>query len=305
MKKHLIFLFLGLFYFYNSSASNDVINALSQVPDTLYPYCYNYYAKLDGTNLELFKTYKVNINYDNLVITQNNYLLPYKKFGEENNMYEYTITKFNEAINDFPYDFMSDENKETYWDVNIENLDTFELNFDEEINDFDFNFDYDIKNFSPLFYIFKDGNYKEVKRESIENFSFSKMKILFKNRQSNSNLIEKLRIKELSFTKKEKTILLKSFFNEDIEFFADNNCKNPKNPNFKHYNFEINADTKTIEITLEKNPYYNVYTQNDTDSDGISDDEDNCINIYNPKQEDTNSDGIGDICSDNDKDGIV
>ena len=35
---------------------------------------------------------------------------------------------------------------------------------------------------------------------------------------------------------------------------------------------------------------------NDMDSDGICDENDNCINIFNPGQLDANNDGIGDDC---------
>lgn len=36
----------------------------------------------------------------------------------------------------------------------------------------------------------------------------------------------------------------------------------------------------------------------DTDGDGVNDDIDNCVNVYNPNQEDINQNGIGDYCDD-------
>lgn len=49
-----------------------------------------------------------------------------------------------------------------------------------------------------------------------------------------------------------------------------------------------------------------VYADMDTDNDGIIDSEDNCINVYNPDQVDTNQDGYGNICDpDIDNDGTV
>jgi hypothetical protein len=47
-------------------------------------------------------------------------------------------------------------------------------------------------------------------------------------------------------------------------------------------------------------------TSIDSDSDGVPDDIDNCITIYNPGQTDTDSDGAGDICDDDDDgDGLL
>lgn len=45
-----------------------------------------------------------------------------------------------------------------------------------------------------------------------------------------------------------------------------------------------------------------VETTSDADGDGIDDDEDNCVSIANPNQEDLDQDGLGDVC-DNDMDG--
>jgi hypothetical protein len=47
------------------------------------------------------------------------------------------------------------------------------------------------------------------------------------------------------------------------------------------------------------------YVLSDVDSDGIPDMTDNCINIFNDKQEDLNNNGKGDVCEDYDKDGVI
>ena len=49
-----------------------------------------------------------------------------------------------------------------------------------------------------------------------------------------------------------------------------------------------------------------VYAEMDTDEDGIIDSEDNCVDVFNPDQKDTNQDGFGNICDpDLDNDGNI
>jgi hypothetical protein len=55
----------------------------------------------------------------------------------------------------------------------------------------------------------------------------------------------------------------------------------------------ICIDTQDVTITV---------TELDSDDDGIPDSTDNCVNIYNPGQEDLDGDGIGNVCE-NDADG--
>ncbi|MDD4358632.1 MAG: thrombospondin type 3 repeat-containing protein [Candidatus Pacebacteria bacterium] len=47
------------------------------------------------------------------------------------------------------------------------------------------------------------------------------------------------------------------------------------------------------------------YVLADIDNDGVPDIRDNCINTFNPEQEDLNNNGKGDVCEDYDKDGVI
>lgn len=43
----------------------------------------------------------------------------------------------------------------------------------------------------------------------------------------------------------------------------------------------------------------------DSDQDGISDEKDNCPNVYNPDQKNSDGDSLGDVCDDSDQDGVM
>ncbi|MEK7639793.1 MAG: thrombospondin type 3 repeat-containing protein [Patescibacteria group bacterium] len=55
-------------------------------------------------------------------------------------------------------------------------------------------------------------------------------------------------------------------------------------------------------ITSKSNPQYRIA---DVDSDGIPDIRDNCVSVANADQQDTNTNGRGDVCDDFDQDGLI
>jgi hypothetical protein len=62
---------------------------------------------------------------------------------------------------------------------------------------------------------------------------------------------------------------------------------------------------ETVVVLPTYEPIKNaLFTLSDRDSDGIPDIHDNCVDVYNPDQLDTNSSGKGDACEDWDGDGI-
>ncbi len=62
-------------------------------------------------------------------------------------------------------------------------------------------------------------------------------------------------------------------------------------------------DVKVISVSEIKDN--SDYVIADTDNDGVPDIYDNCVSISNPDQEDTNDNGVGDLCEDWDLDGVI
>ncbi len=307
MKKVFLLMFL-LLWVSNWFAMNPA-DSLEKLPNNFKWECYEYYNKIDKWLVwerlwENYKTFKIKLsNSSDIVFTQNGFILPYKYYSDAKNSYNFKTDLWitNEKITDY--------NNNTFIELHSKNKSEIIISFDEilEKNNFNFVFDYSSNNYTPNYYISDDNkNWNLIKKENIEDFSFKYLKIKFVSNTKES-FLENIKIYELNFPKKSDIFLVNSLYNDNIEVYSKYNCKD------KDFNttpmafdkFSINKDTKTIELQIEKNPKYNVYSQTDIDNDWVADDVDNCKDRYNPDQSDINGDNLGDICSDDDNDGII
>ena len=307
--KKLVFLLLSLFVFSSAWAMNPA-DFLNKIPDNFTSECYEYYSKIDKSEVwnnqtdEKYQTYKINIDKpDDLVISQFWFILPYKFYWNSENIYNYE----NNLWIDNKY--LLDYNYNTFKEINSKTQNELILRFEDplEKDDFSFVFNYHANNYKASFYISDDKiSWDLIKRQDLEDFSFKYLKIKFDSKTNNIYL-ENIKIYELNFVKKSNTILVKSFYNDDIEIYSNFNCKQKdfSTKALAYDNFSIDNNTRIINLNLENNPKYNVYTKKDLDNDWVEDSVDNCKTRYNPNQKDSNWDGRGDICMDDDKDWII
>ena len=67
----------------------------------------------------------------------------------------------------------------------------------------------------------------------------------------------------------------------------------------------VESPYRTSDLISEKGVILvNINLNPDLDSDGVLDEDDNCVTFPNPEQTDLDQDGVGDLC-DNDTDGDV
>jgi hypothetical protein len=69
---------------------------LNKVPENFTPECYEYYSKIDKSEVrnnktdEKYMTYKINVdNTNDLVVSQFGFILPYKYYSNESNYFNY------------------------------------------------------------------------------------------------------------------------------------------------------------------------------------------------------------------------
>ncbi len=311
MKKLFLFL-ISILVLSNAYAMNPA-DFLNKIPENFTPECYEYYNKIDKAlvrdNDEKYQTYKININETkDLVITQYGFILPYKYYSSNtSDIYNYENNIWWENIK-----YLTDYNYNTFFELDSKTNDEIILSFREklEAKNFSFIFNYNADNLKAEYYISDNNiNWDLIKEENMSDFSFSYLKIKFINKSpiDSRSYRENIKVYELNFPKKSNTILVKSFYNDDIEIYSTYNCSEQNfSTSFKSYDlFSINSDTETLDIKSEQNPKYNVYTKKDYDNDWVEDSIDNCIYRYNPNQTDTNWDGKWDACMDDDKDWII
>lgn len=260
------------------------------------PECYNYYAKVQPGVMLKDESYKILIEKDIDVATQDGKVLPIQLYKNSNSIVPNTNQNFG---------FLNDWNKKTFIEIDTRTKKEFIIELEAETIPwgYDFNMDIDSKFHNTILYISDDDiNYSKVSALNVEDFWFKYFKIVFEN---DSNTDEIIKIRELSFKNKSKTYILKSFSNSHIEIFSDYICEWEKKITPNPYNeFDIDIETKNLKIPLIKNPKFDVFSWVDTDNDWIDDSQDNCLGIYNPQQKDTNWNGVWDACSDEDDDGI-
>ncbi|MDD2871932.1 MAG: thrombospondin type 3 repeat-containing protein [Candidatus Gracilibacteria bacterium] len=306
MKKIILlaFLLLGI----NPTFSENSVELLQKIPQNFKPQCYEYYHKLDNPfineNNILNQTYKIKLDKtDDMVFTQNGFILPYKYYSDTVNSYLYdsNIGTTNEKLLDY--------NKNTFIELNSNTQNQIILTFPEtpQKNNFNLVFEYSTDNYSPSFFISDDKiKWNLINRSDLSDFTFKYLKIDFIP-NTKEKYLENIKIYELNFQKKSDTVLVKSFYDDFIEVYSKYNCKERdfSTKALSYDEFSINKDTKTIQLDLEQNPKYNLYSFVDIDNDWVADTIDNCKDKYNPDQSDKNGDGVGDKCIDDDNDGII
>ena len=247
-----------------------------------------------------WNTFKINSPEKIDTFISNNEIIPHKLFKNawENIDYKINLTwdkrflQDNSLITSLIYDTSVDNEI-------IINLEEFKNSWS-----FDFNFKYEAQNFKPNFNISTDWvKYFSVDLKNISDYDLKYLKIKFYTTVKHITN-EKIKIAELNFKTKNYQYLIKTLWK--ITTYSNNMCKNNYlNLSNNTWEFNLDKDTKTLELELKNNPDYNIYKQKDKDNDWVEDSEDNCIDIYNPMQKDKTWNGKWDLCSDDDKDWII
>ncbi len=291
-------------------AVEDYSKILKQIPNNFSDECYQNTYTIDKSKIyndEIengLNNYKLTINnYDDLTLTQSWFILPYKKIWENLNNIKY-FNEYNIEVIE-----SNDNNLETYTELDtLESKETiYEIEKELKSWNFDFNLDYESKNYNLGIYISQDKEiFSKVSKNNIYDFDFKYIKL--KAECKNFWCIrEKIKIYELNIKENNKTVVIKSFFNENINIYSNYKCSqkefddSPK----KYDNFSLDNNTSTLNIELTKNSNFNPQKEIDSDNDWIVNEKDNCVNIYNPKQKDSNSDWKWDACSDDDNDWLI
>ncbi len=251
----------------------------------------------------------IHVNKWNTIAVRDNYLMPiipykqvWEKFLFTTDLWEYT-------------EFLTDDNVETFLELDTEKTKTIKINFLDPLPKgwFEMNFRHTAEEYIPEVFISEDWiRYSPVSFKNISDFDVQSIKITYKPKDflsceepwANCKR-ELIKIKELQFLKMKNVHLIKVTDWWEVNFYSDYHCDDSINFQTITIPFAVSTETPIEEIILEKNPYYNPNIEKDSDADGIDNFSDNCPNVSNPRQLDSDADDTGDMCSDYDDDGIV
>jgi len=298
VRKIFLLIFIILFNINFSEARNIYEKKL---PSKFKKECFKESSSYFFSNKNNWK-FKIKINKSDAIAVRWDYLvpiIPYKKLWEKIN---YTSKTFKDIKK------INDDNLKTSSNVILEWENFIVLHFPEWIkkNSFVFNFKHTAKDYYPEVSISNDWKkYSLVRFDSISDFDFNYFKIVFKPRDEKKIVKELVKIKELSFTKKEDIKLIKVEWGGKVFFYSGYDCSDYINLNTIPIWFSIDNNTPEVNIKLEKNPDYNPNIEKDTDWDWIDNWIDNCVDVYNPLQKDSDADWVWDLCSDVDWDWII
>lgn len=146
----------------------------------------------------------------------------------------------------------------------------------------------------------------------VENYDTDYIKLSYGQSWSLSNVI----INSIEFTTWDAVnILVNSVSTSPIMFYAWYNCRDESLDKLitnliPTRRYVTSVDTKNYVIDFWPNLIYNTtynsdFYQRDYDRDRVLDDADNCNGNYNPDQLDSNSNGLWDVCDDDDWDYVL
>jgi hypothetical protein len=262
--------------------------------------CFEYYSEIPSSNLKKNETFFYTSLYKDPIINQWDYLLT--------TQYWSAITKKYPYISDFVenYEYINDQNKNTYIELDTSKQKTIVLDFWEFISDknIHLNFDY-TKKFHWVEYQISTDNkkYITIDDHDFSHYWFQYVRINF-YKNVKTTIEEKITIRELSFSNTKYQYVIQNLSNETIKIYAENKCKGAFINTSYYSSLSSNIDTKKISSYFEENPSLVANPESDSDNDWTLDKYDNCPIISNPKQQDSNSNGIWDLCADDDNDWI-
>ena len=262
--------------------------------------CFEYYSEIKSWSFEADEIFSYTSIYDEPVLVQWEYLLPMQYFSVTETPYVYTSDILNNI------ESLSDDNKNTSLLIDTSKNRYIQLDFWDFIDDKNLiiNLDHQAKYHTLSYMISADWKkYIEIDEHDFSHYSFQYVRVML-NKNINSQKEEQIHLTELKFSSANFTYMVENYTDEKIKLYAHNRCEN----SFWNFNYNqtlpSNINTKKITSYFEENPSLVTNPNADSDNDGTIDKFDNCPIISNPIQQDSDSNGIWDLCSDDDNDGI-